>query len=197
MTAAYRFFDNDKATWEKILEPHYEQTRRRIAEQPAVLLVQDTTEIDLTRPLRQVVGAGPLDGSARRGAFLHLLEAFTLDGTPLGAAWADVWARPEPEEQAASKSEQEKQRQRKATPIEEKESRRWLEGLRQAREIAGQSPGVTCVCVADSEADIYELFADCHGGRRCVDTRLRTGARVGNAETQRARPQRRRRLPRR
>ena len=24
--AAYRFFDNDKATWERILEPHYEQT---------------------------------------------------------------------------------------------------------------------------------------------------------------------------
>ena len=174
MTAAYRFFDNEKATWEKILEPHYEQTRRRIAEQPAVLLVQDTTEIDLTRPSRQVVGAGSLDGSARRGAFLHLLEAFTLDGTPLGAAWADVWARQEPEEQAASKSEQEKQRQRKATPIEEKESRRWLEGLRQAREIAGQSPGVRCVCVADSEADIYELFAEPRGDQNSEISNLKS-----------------------
>ncbi|MCK4341073.1 MAG: transposase [Phycisphaerae bacterium] len=84
MTAAYRFFDNDKVTWEKVLEPHYEQTRRRIAEQQVALLVQDTTEIDLTRPSQQVVGAGSLDGSSRRGAFLHLLEAFALDGTPLG-----------------------------------------------------------------------------------------------------------------
>ena len=32
MTAAYRFFDNDRVTWEKILAPHYERTRERIAE---------------------------------------------------------------------------------------------------------------------------------------------------------------------
>ncbi len=87
MTAAYRFFDNDKATWEKILEPHHERPRQRIAGQEVVLLVQDTSEIDLTRPQAQVVGAGPLDGSARFGAFLHLLEAFTPNGIPLGGTW--------------------------------------------------------------------------------------------------------------
>lgn len=172
-TAAYRFFDNDKATWEKILKPHYEQTRRRIAEQPAVLLVQDTTEIDLTRPSRPVAGAGWLDGSSRRGAFLHLLEAFATDGTPLGAAWADVWSREESEEPVVSQSDQQKQRRRKTTPIEEKESRRWLTGLRQAREVAQQSPDVTCVCVADSAADIYELFAEPRGDRNAVHWLMR------------------------
>ena len=90
MTAAYRFFDNDKVTWEKILEPHYERTRERIAEQAVVLMVQDTSEINVTRPQQQVVGAGPLDGPERRGAFLHTLQAFTPDGTPLGAVSEQV-----------------------------------------------------------------------------------------------------------
>ena len=72
-------------TAQGVLEPHYDRTKQRIAENPVALLVQDTSELDLTRPEKQVVGAGPVDGSSRRGGFLHLMEAFTEDGTPLGA----------------------------------------------------------------------------------------------------------------
>jgi len=82
MTAAYRLFDNEKATWEALLQPHIEATRQRVAEQAEVVLVQDTTEVDVTRPEQHVVGAGPLDGGARRGALLHQLHAFLPDGTP-------------------------------------------------------------------------------------------------------------------
>jgi len=53
MTGAYRLFDNEKATFEAILQPHMEATRQRIAQQPVVLLVQDTSEIDVTRPEQQ------------------------------------------------------------------------------------------------------------------------------------------------
>src|SRR5258708_10336352 len=60
MEAAYRFFDNDKVTFDKVLASHVTSTRKRIAEQEVVLLVQDTTEIDLTRPKQEVVGAGAL-----------------------------------------------------------------------------------------------------------------------------------------
>jgi hypothetical protein len=52
--AAYRFFDNDKVSPEKILQPHIEATRERISQSEVVLLVQDTTVIDLTRPKQQV-----------------------------------------------------------------------------------------------------------------------------------------------
>src|SRR5690242_15953535 len=64
MAAAYRFFDNDRATFDNILEPHVAMTRRRIAAQSIVVLAQDTTELDLTRPEQQVRGAGPLDTAA-------------------------------------------------------------------------------------------------------------------------------------
>lgn len=159
MIAAYRFFDNDKATYERILAPHRERTLERIATQPVVILVQDTTELDFTRPQQQMMGAGSLDGSFRCGAFLHPLVAFTADGTPLGTCAATMWTRDEP----ATETRAEKERRRKATPIEEKESRRWVETLQRAREVAGQVPAVKCVCVADSEADIYELFTEPRG----------------------------------
>jgi hypothetical protein len=59
MKAAYRFFNNDKVGFDGVLQPHRDNTRGRIAAQPVVLLVPDTTEIDLTRPAQQVEDAGP------------------------------------------------------------------------------------------------------------------------------------------
>src|SRR6266446_4278337 len=159
MKAEYRFFDNDKVTFAKVLEPHIERTRERVAEQPVVLLVQDTSEIDLTRPEQEVKGVGDLDGS-RRGFLLHEMQAFTPEGTPLGTVWAAVLNRTEGVSHASAA---EKKQQRNQTPIEEKESLRWLTGLRQARQVAQELPAVHCVCVADSEADIYELFAEPRG----------------------------------
>lgn len=179
MTAAYRFFDNEKVTYERILAPHAERTLERIAAQPVVLLVQDTTELDFTRPQQQMAGAGSLDGSQRCGALLHPLVAFTPDGTPLGTCWATIWTREEP----AEETQAEKRRRRKAMPIEEKESQRWVDGLRQARAVAEQVPGVKCVCISDSEADIYELFAEPRGAapvewlvRACQDRAVRKDA---------------------
>ena len=41
--AAYRFFDDEKHTMEKLMTPHYESTRNRAAQEKVVLAVQDTT----------------------------------------------------------------------------------------------------------------------------------------------------------
>jgi hypothetical protein len=156
--AAYRFFDNDKVSFENILQPHIDSTYRRMAEHPVVILAQDTTEIDVTRPEQQVKGAGALDGRGRMGALLHPLMGFTPDGTPLGTVYAEVWTRDEqlPEDRSTREAEYD----RKHKPIEEKESIRWLEGFRQACHVAEEIPQTQFVCVADSEADIYELLQE-------------------------------------
>ena len=154
--AAYRLFDNQKVCFENVLEPHIHATRRRVADQPVAILAQDTSEMDLTRPEQQVEGAGPLDGGSRRGVFLHPLHAFTPDGTPLGTLHAAVWARSD--EPPPSKSE--RSARRRHTPIEDKESQRWIDMLRQARQEACRAPNTRLVCVADSEADIYELLVE-------------------------------------
>lgn len=154
--AAYRFFDNDKVEFDGILQPHIDCTWLRIAAQPIVLMINDTTELDLTRPEQQVVNAGPLDGNSRRGAFAHMMHAFTPDGTPLGTVQAISWTRDDDKPGASCQTRCE----RAATPIEEKESFRWLLSMRQVRAQAGRCPTTQIVYVADSEADIYEVIAE-------------------------------------
>jgi len=159
MTAAYRFYDNDKVTFDKVLAPHVKCSRERVAAEPVALLVQDTSEIDLTRPASEVAGAGELDGS-RRGFLLHEMQAFTPQGVPLGTVYAETLNRTEGVSHASAA---EKRQKNKELPIEEKESLRWLTGLREARVLAQESPGTQCICIGDSEADIYELFAEDRG----------------------------------
>jgi len=156
MMAAYRFFNNDKVTLENVLASHIEATRLRMAEQPVVVLTNDTTEIDLTKPEQLVAGAGPLDDGPRRGFFLHPLIGFTPDGTPLGTVDATVWTR----EDAPPPDKSEREAKRKHTPIEEKESQRWIDSLRQANAEARRAPDTRFIYAADSEADIFELLAE-------------------------------------
>ena len=148
-----------------------------MGQQEVALLVQDTSEMDVTRPEAQMKGAGSLDG-ARQGFLLHAMQAFTPEGIPLGTAWVEIMNRTEG---VSHGSPAEKRQERKEKPIEDKESMRWLTGLRQARELAQQLPGVQCVCIGDSEADIYELFAEPRGAqplhwliRACQDRALET-----------------------
>ena len=121
------------------------------------LLVQDTTELDLTRPSQQVRGAGPMDCESRLGAFHHPLMAFNIDGVALGTVWQKTWTRDKIE---TDLTKAEKSKKRKDTPIEDKESFRWIEGQRAARAVAAVCPNTQCVCVSDSESDIYELFSE-------------------------------------
>lgn len=154
-TAAYRFLGNEKVTLEGILASHIKATKARIAAQTCAVVAQDTSELDFTRPDSQVAGAGPMDGSDRRGAFLHLLHAFADDGTPLGTVAAKPWTR----EEDAPKTP-------RSAPIEEKESQRWVDALRTSQQLAREVPGTQVICVADSEADIYELLAEAEMVRR-------------------------------
>lgn len=169
MVAAYRFFDNEKCSFENILQPHMDATLERMATQQVVVLASDSSEIDVTRPQSRVSGAGPLDHGARWGALLHLLEAFTPDGTPLGGVGAKSWTR----DNAPSKNSSLTHAQRLGRPIEEKESYRWLEMHQHAQEVARLCPSTRCIHVADSEADIYELLDVCQAGSADLDWVIR------------------------
>jgi hypothetical protein len=148
-TAAYRLFDNSKVGFENILASHINATFERVSQQPTIVLVQDTTEVDLTRPEQQVKGAGLLDGHARYGEFLHPLMGFTPDGTPLGTMYAQIWTRdvePKPQEETGAGVD------RKHIPIEEKESVRWLETQRYAQEVAQEIPQTQFIQLRSSES---------------------------------------------
>lgn len=153
----YDFFENLKVTPKRILSTHRDRTLERIMCERVCLLVQDTTEIELTRPNEQVVGAGPLSANSRWGAYLHPLMAYTPARLNLGTVWLKSWARDSID---TERTEKEKSKHLAQVPIEEKESYRWLEGQREAWQIAEMCADTQCILVCDSEADIYEVFSE-------------------------------------
>jgi len=166
MEATYRFMDNPKVRPEKIAAPHRRATLDRMRQCEVVLLVHDTTEIDLTRPTQQVQGAGPLTHNNRFGSYFHPLMAFDAEGLALGIVWHKCWAR---EAIHTHRTAAEKREAARKKPIEAKESYRWVEAVRAAMVAAKESPETQCVIISDSESDIYEVLTeprDLQGGRR-------------------------------
>ena len=149
---AYRFFDNENVSAEKILAPHYTATTERIKQEPIVLLVQDTTEIDYTKhPATDGLGhIGKTKHTHRHGFFMHPTLAVTPSRVSLGFVDNINWIR----------TEQNKAVQRKQLPISEKESQRWLDSFSKTKELAKQIPETHFVNVADRESDIYEYFME-------------------------------------
>ena len=148
LEAAYRFFDNPRTNPDNILAPHRDATLERIRRHKVVLLAQDSSEADLTRP-QEVVG-GPLSDERRTGLILHPLLAFTPDRLPLGTVHLDVWAR--------DPGKFRRRKTRRLRPIEDKESKRWPEGYRQACLVAQAAPDTEVICLSDSEGDVYEAL---------------------------------------
>jgi hypothetical protein len=155
--ATYRFFDNSNVTPDEILASHALASLERVRSSKVALLVQDTTEIDLTRPESIVSGAGPLSSDKQLGALYHPLMAFSETGVPLGTVWSKRWVR---ESIHKELTPDEKEKARKKLPISQKESFRWIQGVRAAKSVAESCPDTLCVCIGDSEADIYDLFAE-------------------------------------
>lgn len=157
LDALYRFVRNPKVKPQMLLEPHFQSTIRRTTTHQRVLLVQDTTEVNLTKPKRQVRGAGPLSSNASFGFYLHPLVAYTTSGVPLGSVACQHWTRDTID---CESSPQKKKKKRDSLPIEQKESYRWLQMTRSGMQIAVENPGTEYVGVSDSESDIGELLSE-------------------------------------
>jgi len=146
---AYQLVENPRyeINLTSLLAPHQQQTARRMAAENVVLLAQDTTTLSYNR-LRQTTGLGTVGEDYSRGLFLHSLQAFRLDGLPLGTAWAEVWARP-PESETAHRNEQ---------SVDQKESGRWVRTLQAGMHRARQMPQTQVMVCGDRESDIYEVY---------------------------------------
>jgi hypothetical protein len=150
--AAYRFFDNDQVDDHEILRAHRYATMQRMTAHPVVLLVQDTTEFDYSRPNEVVVEAGPLTYKSQIGFHTHAQVAFTPERLCLGTIDAHTWGR-DPDEFGKRKQQHAK------VPIQHKESYRWVLAYQRACEVAAQVPNTKVISVGDAENDIYECFS--------------------------------------
>jgi len=149
--AAYRFLKHPDTTMDRVLDSHVAAARQRIAKEPIVLAVQDTTSLNYsTHPATENLGPIGSRPDGLIGLLVHDTMAFSLEGTPLGLLDVQCWAR---DEAAFGKKHHRKQQ-----PIEQKESSKWLTSFRRVADVQQRCPHTTLVSVGDREADIYELF---------------------------------------
>jgi DDE family transposase len=129
-----RFLRNPEVTPAEMLGEAAQRTAQRCMGRP-VLAIQDTTV------LRSRGGGGG------GGEYLHAtLAVDAQDGAILGLIDGQFLTRDAGRRAA-----------RKSTPIEEKESFRWLQGADQAASVCAGAASVTVIC--DRESDIFEAFA--------------------------------------
>jgi hypothetical protein len=146
--AAYRFLDSDKVTPEAIRASCRQATLKRVSQETRVLMIQDTSMLDFTQH-RDTSGLGYLALPHQRGIMLHSALACTTAGVPLGILDQQIWER--------DLKELGKRHRRKQRPFAEKESAKWVKALKASIDLVPET--VSSVTVADSEADIFELFA--------------------------------------
>src|SRR5262245_32004056 len=179
--AAYRFFSNPRVDEGVILAGHFAATRARFAATAGpILVLHDPTEFSLQRDTHESIGQLTLLKTRHAtftlcGLLMHSSLVLTPEGVPLGLAAVKFWTRKKFKGTNALRGKVNPTR----IPIEQKESVRWLENLRQSTALLADPP--RCVHVGDREADIFELF--CAAGeekthflvRTCVDRLAESG----------------------
>jgi len=140
------FWGNERVSHEALIGILREETLDRLSGKGRILLVQDTTSLDFSGH-EGVEGLGRLENSHSRGLFAHSTLAVSEDGLPLGVVGQRVWVRPE--------GEVGKRAKRHETAFADKESYKWVDGLRERYSGQVWAHGIT---VCDREAHIYEFL---------------------------------------
>lgn len=167
----YNFIDNERETinFESILLPHTERTIQRMKSNDTVLVIQDTTSLNYSN-IKNCEGLGPIGknqtGTVSMGLNLHSSFAVDEKGLPVGILNATCYA-PDPSKVKRKKSE------KRNTPIQEKESYRWIEHYKESVKVSKLMPDTQIVNVMDREADIYELFEEVYRNKNQVPVIVR------------------------
>ena len=167
LKAAYRFFDNRAVEFGKVLQPHWERTRRLCCEPGEYLIIEDTSILDFSRHRRTqdlgVIGDGQGRGFELHSALAVRVEGWTLEQRPEGqlvGLFDQQCRRPRPVPKAEGSTQRWQRRRRSSW---------WAEAFGRA----GSSPPGECrwIEIADREADFYEAIQNCQ--QRGVDFIIR------------------------
>ena len=141
--------DDSAVTPQNILAPHRQRTLRRLQAERTVLCVQDGSELNFAEH-PGCAGLGYIGKNKRSegtlGLHMHSTLAVSPEGIPLGLLQIQYDA---PDGQA-----------QRGRPLEQRKTFRWIRGLRDCAEVAGQLAGPRLVAVMDREADVQALFAE-------------------------------------
>jgi Transposase DNA-binding/Transposase DDE domain len=147
--ALYRLLDEPDVTFAALMQPHFQQTREQATGEDVVLLVQDTTDIDLSHR-HKISGVGQIGNERGRGFFVQTVLAVRPQTREvLGCISQEPFVRiPAPE------GEQRYQRRKR----EERETDVWM---RQVHAIGTPESGSRWVHIGDRGADMFPFFQAC------------------------------------
>jgi Transposase DNA-binding/Transposase Tn5 dimerisation domain len=145
----YRFLANQRVRPDALHQGLTSDTARQCVEQPTVLVVQDTTSLNLTG-CHVLPELGPIgSGNLAQGVLLHSTLALTEQGAVLGVLGLQTWVRPAGD----------------APGPEAKESGKWLHGIDQARQVVWETVWAAAAAapphlihLMDREGDVYEVL---------------------------------------
>lgn len=148
----YRFLNNERVKSSDLTKGLTRFCSDQV-KQRHVLVVQDTTELNYRRHLNWMnpYKIGPVGNNVDPGFFLH--PSLVIDakkGCPMGFSDIYAWMRDFDKQGSAA-------RNYSTTPMEEKESHKWVASARRSKNALDQSTRMTII--ADREADIFEIFA--------------------------------------
>jgi len=158
--AAYRLFANDNISDQEIFEGHFQATKSRFAEiDGPILVLHDTSEIAYQRSDPEKIGiikhkAKNNKNRTSCGVLMHTSLVITPEGLPLGLSAVKFWNRKKFKGTRALRGKFNLTK----VAIEEKESFRWIESLRQSNQRLGDSHRL--IHIGDRESDIYEFFSE-------------------------------------
>src|SRR5579859_2293791 len=93
LEATYRLVHSSKVSFEELLRPHVQQTRKDLSQVERVLLVQDTTEVDYQQH-PTTTGLGPIGNGSHHGFLLQsVLAVMPQSGLVLGLAHQEPFLR--------------------------------------------------------------------------------------------------------
>jgi hypothetical protein len=151
----YRFFQNQRFTHAPLVKAVADITVSACAGHDRVYLLHDSSSLNYSS-LKKTTGLGRLgDSTDACGLLVHSVLALTSEGILRGLLNVDLWHRP------VNVRTKEKRYER---PFEEKESFKWVRGMRAAHEAFASAldsqPRPRLIHLMDREGDIHDVFAE-------------------------------------
>ena len=159
LKAAYRLLACETVTHQTVTTTHRKNTVAACQEPGQYLMIEDTTQIDLTHRAEEVEGLGPIGDGRGRGMLVHSTLAarvvrWTEAGEPMvtvvGLLAQQCWVR---DEEPKGSGERLCDRLRRS-----RESERWAKAFER---VSPRSSGPQWIYVADRESDVYEALCRC------------------------------------
>lgn len=157
LKSCYRFLNNDKVSFPKLLSPHQQETWKRIESMDEVLMPHDTTHF-LFKGDCERSGLGRIN-SSDQGFLGHFSIATTLDACPdvLGVVDAKLWTR-DRDKLTPRKMLENKEITRKEYLDMPSEMDRWWDQIKRIHDMNQSETKI--IHVMDREADDFKLLAN-------------------------------------